>query len=96
MFRFSSYLQKHLRGHIDFDAFLLIAVIPRRKKDAVVLLAPKYETEYSDFALQNGKNYTYHSCLDNLLTAARKCGISRCKLWRCRKRYEHFKRSGRI
>jgi hypothetical protein len=30
------------------------------------------------------------------LTAARKCGISRCKLWRCRKRYEHFKRSGRI
>ena len=96
MFRLSSYLQKHLRGHIDFDAFVLIAVIPRRKKDAVVLLAPKYETEYSYFALQNGTNYTYHSCLDNLLTAARKCGISRCKLWRCRKRYEHFKRSGRI
>lgn len=96
MFRLSSYLQKHLRGHIDFDAFVLIAVIPRRKKDAVVLLAPKHETEYSYFALQNGKNYTYHSCLDNLLTAARKCGISRCKLWRCRKRYEHFKRSGRI
>ena len=96
MFRLSSYLQKHLRGHIDFDAFVLIAVIPRRKKDAVVLLAPKYETEYSYFALQNSKNYTYHSCLDNLLMAARKCGISRCKLWRCRKRYEHFKRSGRI
>ena len=96
MFRLSSYLQKHLRGHIDFDAFVLIAVIPRRKKDAVVLLAPKYETEFSYFALQNGKNYTYHSCLDNLLTAARKCGISRFKLWRCRKRYEHFKRSGRI
>ena len=96
MFRLSSYLQKHLRGHIDFDAFVLIAVIPRRKKDAVVLLAPKYETEYSYFALQNGKNYTYHSCLDNLLTAARKCGISRCKLWRCRKRYENFKRRGLI
>lgn len=96
MFRLSSYLQKHLRGHIDFDAFLLIAVIPRRKKDAVVLLAPKYETEYSYFSLQNGKNYTYHSCLDNLLTAARKCGISRFKLWRCRKRYERLKRSGRI
>ena len=96
MFRLSSYLQKHLRGHIDFGAFVLIAVIPRRKKDAVVLLAPKYETEYSYFALQNGKNYTYHSSLDNLLTAARKCGISRCKLWSCRKRYEHFKRSGRI
>ena len=96
MFRLSIYLQKHLRGHIDFDAFVLIAVIPRRKKDAVVLLAPKYETEYSYFALQNGKNYTYHSCLDNLLTAARKCGISRFKLWRCRKRYERLKRSGRI
>ena len=96
MFRLSSYLQKHLNGYIDFDAFVLIAVIPRKKKDAVVLLAPKYETEYSYFALQNGKNYTYHSSLDNLLTAARKCGISRCKLWRCRKRYEHFKRSGRI
>ena len=96
MFRLSNYLQKHLRGHIDFDAFVLITVIPRRKKDAVVLLAPKYETEYSYFALQNGMNYTYHSCLDNLLTAARKCGISRFKLWRCRKRYERFKRSGRI
>ena len=96
MFRLSSYLQKHLRGHIDFDAFVLIAVIPRRKKDAVVLLTPKYQTEYSYFALQNGKNYTYHSCLDNMLTAARKCGISRFKLWRCRKRYERFKRSGRL
>ena len=56
MFRLSHYLQKHLRGHIDFDAFVLIAVIPRKKKDAVVLLAPKYEIEYSYFALQNGKN----------------------------------------
>lgn len=58
MFRLSNYLQKHLRGHIDFDAFVLIAAIPRRKQDAVVLLAPKYETEYSYFALQNDKNYT--------------------------------------
>ncbi len=96
MFRLSNYLQKHLRGHIDFDAFVLIAVIPRRKKDAVVLLAPKYETEYSYFALQNGKNYMYYSCLDNLLPAARKCGISCFKLWRCRKRYEHFKKRGLI
>lgn len=96
MLRLSHYLQKHLRGHIDFDAFALIAVIPRRKKDAVVLLAPKHETEHAYFVLQNGRNCTYHSCLDNLLTAARKCGISRFKLWRCRKRCERIKRSGHI
>ena len=97
MFRLSSYLQKHLRGYIDFDAFVLIAIIPRRKKDTVVLLAPKYEREFCYFVLQNGKEFTYYSCLDNLLNAAReRCGISRFKLWHCRKRYERFKRSGRI
>ena len=96
MFHLSRYLQKHLRGHIDFDAFALLGIIPRRKKDAVVLLAPKYVTEYSYFVLQNGKDFTYHSGIDTLLTAARKCGISRFKLWRCRKHYERFKRSGHI
>ena len=96
MFRLSRYLQKHLRGYIDFEAFVLLAIIPRKNKDAVVLLAPKYEHEYSYFALQNGKESTYYSCLDNLLTAAHKCGISKFKLWRCRKRYERYKRSGRI
>lgn len=97
MFRLSSYLQKHLRGYIDFESFILIAVIPRKKKDAVVLLAPKYEDEYCYFALQHGRNNSYYSCLDNMLIAARKnYGISKFKLWRCRKRYERFKRSGLI
>ena len=97
MFRLSHYLQKHLRGYIDFDAFVLIAIIPRRKKPAVVLLAPKYEREYCYFALQYGRENSYHSCLDNMLKAARNnYGISKFKLWRCRKRYERFKRSGRL
>ena len=97
MFRLSSYLQKHLKGYIDFDAFVLLAIIPRKNKDAVALLAPKYEHEFCYFALQNGREYTYHSCLDTLLAAAhQRCGISKFKLWRCRKRYERFKRSGRI
>ena len=96
MFRLSNYLQKHLKGYIDFDAFVLLAIIPRKKKDAVVLLAPKYEHEYCYFAMQSGGNHTYHSCLDNMLDAASKIGISKFKLWRCRKRYERYKRSGRI
>ena len=97
MFRLSRYFQKHLKGYIDFETFVLIAVIPRKKKNAVILLAPRYIQPYSYFVLQSGKEFTHHSDINTLLTAARKYyGINKFKLWRCRKRYEHFKRSGRI
>lgn len=43
MFRIARYLDKHLRGHIDFGTFHLLAVIPRPGKDAVVLFVPKDE-----------------------------------------------------
>ena len=41
MFLFSSYLDRHLHGHIDFSSFYLLAIIPRKNKSAVILLAPR-------------------------------------------------------
>lgn len=97
MFRLSRYLQEHLKGHIDFEALVLIAVIPRKKKDAVILLAPRYKHEFAYFLLQCGKDFYHHSDIDTLLSAAHKgFGIGKFKLWRCRKRYERYQRSGRI
>ena len=97
MFRLSRYLQKHLKGHIDFESFVLIAVIPRKKKDAVILLAPRYKREYSYFLLQCGKDFYHYSDIDTILAATHRFfGIGKFKLWRCRKRYDRYQRRGRI
>lgn len=93
MFRMARYLEKHLRGHIDFGTFHLLAVIPRPGKDAVVLLVPKDEQKDKHFNLQCGTASLWHSSLDNMLTAAREYyGITAYQAWRCRRRYAALQR----
>lgn len=93
MFRMVRYLDKHLRGHIDFGTFHLIAVIPRFGKDAVVLLVPRDLRENNHFNLQCGTTSLWYSSLDNMLTAAREYyGITPYQAWRCRRRYAALQR----
>ena len=93
MFRMARYLDKHLRGHIDFGTFHLLAVIPRHGKDAVVLLVPKDERKDKHFNLQCGAISLWYSSLENMLTAAVEYyGITGYQTWRCRRRYTALRR----
>ena len=93
MFRMARYLDKHLRGHIDFGTFHLFAVIPRMGKDAVVLLIPKDERKDKHFNLQCGAASLWYSSLENMLTAAVEYyGITGYRAWRCRRRYAALQR----
>ena len=93
MFRLTRYLDKHLRGHIDFGTFHLLAVIPRFGKDAVVLLVPRDLRENNHFNLQCGTTSLWYSSLDNMLTAAREYyGITAYQAWRCSRRYAALQR----
>ena len=93
MFRLTRYLDKHLRGHIDFGTFHLLAVILRFGKDAVVLLVPRDLREDNHFNLQCGTTSLWYSSLDNMLTAAREYyGITAYQAWRCSRRYAALQR----
>lgn len=93
MFRMAQYLDKHLRGHIDFGTFHLLAVISRPGKEAVVLLVPKDERKDKYFNLQCGTTSLWYNSLDNMLTAAREYyGITPYQAWRCRRRYAALQR----
>jgi hypothetical protein len=93
MFRLTRYLDKHLRGHIDFGTFHLLAVILRFRKDAVVLLVPRDLREDNHFNLQCGTTSLWYSSLDNMLTAAREYyGITAYQAWRCSRRYAALQR----
>ena len=37
----AKYLDRNMHGAIDFDTFYLLAVIPRKGKNPIILLAPK-------------------------------------------------------
>jgi hypothetical protein len=93
MFRLTRYLDKHLRGHINFGTFHLLAVILRFRKDAVVLLVPRDLREDNHFNLQCGTTSLWYSSLDNMLTAAREYyGITAYQAWRCSRRYAALQR----
>jgi hypothetical protein len=93
MFRLTRYLDKHLRGHINFGTFHLLAVILRFRKDAVVLLVPRDLREDKHFNLQCGTTSLWYSSLDNMLTAAREYyGITAYQAWRCSRRYAALQR----
>ena len=93
MFQMARYLDKHLRGHIDFGTFHLLAVIPRAGKDAVALLVPKDERKDKHFNLQCGTTSLWYSSLDNMPTAAREYyGISGYQAWGCHRRYAALQR----
>lgn len=93
MFRMARYLDKHLRGHIDFETFHLLAVIPVPNKDAVVLLVPKDERKDKHFNLQCGSSSLWYSSLENMLTAAVEYyGITAYQAWKCRHRYDALQR----
>ena len=93
MFRMARYLDKYLRGHIDFGTFHLLAVIPRFGKSAVVLLVPKDERRDKHFNLQCDTTSLWYNSLVNMLTGAKEYyGITPYQAWRCRRRspYRRF------
>ena len=93
MFCFSRYLDRHLRGHVDFSSFYLLAIIPRKEKAAVLLLAPKDGKSRTYFNLQYGEYSMFYATLEDMLSAAQKvCGLTRYQLWQCRRRYRTIQR----
>ena len=93
MFRFSRYLDRHLYGHVDFSSFYLLAIIPRKKKPAVILLAPRDNQSRTYFNLQYGDFSLWYATLEEMLTAAQKvCDLTKYQLWRCRRRYRTIQR----
>lgn len=93
MFRIARYLDKHLRGHIDFGVFYLLAVITRYRKESVVLLVPRDLREEKHFNLQCGTTSLWYSSLENMLTAAKVYyGITAYQAWRCSRRYSALQR----
>ena len=93
MYRPDKYLDQHLEGHIDFRTFHLLAIVPRKRKPAVILLAPKSSTPHSYFNLQYGQHSMWYVSLEDMLSAARACcGLSRYQIWQCRRRYRSIQR----
>ena len=93
MFRFSCYLDRHLHGHVDFSSFHLLAIIPRKKKPAVILLAPKDGRNHTYFNLQYGEFSLWYGTLEDMLSAAKTvCGLTKYQLWQCRRRYRTIQR----
>lgn len=96
MLRTIRYLDKHLQGHIDFDTFHLLAVIPRGELPPVVMLVPRYANEPQNFNLQVGTKSLWFGSLDNMLTAAQEYyHISDIWLWCCRRRYTEQQKQAR-
>ncbi len=56
-----------LSGHIDFDTFCVLAVIKRKGKHNMTLLAPKNDSRDKYFNLQDGEQSLWYSSLENML-----------------------------
>ena len=87
------YLSRLLHGSIDFDTFHLLAVIPRKGKNSIILLAPRDTSKDKFFNLQYGEFSTWYCSIDQLLEAAdRYCKIGRYRCWLYRRRYFYLTR----
>lgn len=84
----AKYLDRNMHGAIDFDTFYLLAVIPRKGKNPIILLAQKNRIKDKYFNLRYGQYSEWYSSIDNLLSATVEyCGFSKFRCWRCRRRY---------
>ncbi len=63
-----------LSGHIDFDTFCVLAVIKRKGKRNITLLAPKNDSRDKYFNLQDGKQSLWYSSLENMLKVCHDLG----------------------
>ena len=94
MLHLTRYLDGHLRGHIDFETFHLLAIIPRSGKDAVVLLIPRDPRKDQYFNLRCGSTSLWYGSLEHMLIAAKEYyGITAFSAWRCRRQYNKLQRS---
>ena len=84
----AEYLDRNMHGAIDFDTFYLLAVIPRKGKNPIILLAPKNRIKDKYFNLRYGQYCEWYGSIDNLLNAAAEyCGLRKFRCWRYRRRY---------
>ena len=87
------FINRRFHGFVDFDTFYLLAAIPRRGKNAILLLAPKNRSKDKFFNLQYGEHSTWYCSIDQLLEAAdRYCKIGRYRQWLYRRRYFNLTR----
>ena len=63
-----------LSGHIDFDTFWMLAVIKRKSKRNITLLAPKNDSRDKYFNLQDGEQSLWYSSLENMLKVCHDLG----------------------
>ncbi len=63
-----------LSGQIDFDTFLVLAVIKRKGKRNITLLAPKNDSRDKYFNLQDGEQSLWYSSLENMLKVCHDLG----------------------
>lgn len=78
-----------LKANIDFSSFYIVDIIPQNKKDAVVLLAPISEGEYSYFNLQYRDKSHYYGTFESMLEACVHYKyVSKFKAKRIKKRYK--------
>lgn len=87
-------INRRFHGSVDFDTFYLLAIIPRKDKNAIMLLVPKDRSKDKFFNLRYGNYSTWYCSIDHLLDAAREyCKLGRFRCWLYRRRY--FKLTGR-
>lgn len=65
-----------LSGHIDFDTFWVLAVIKRKGKHSIILLAPKNIHRDIYFNLQNGEQSLWYTSLENMLKVCTEHGYT--------------------
>lgn len=83
-----SFINRHFHGSVDLDTFYLLAIIPRKGKNAIMMLVPKDRSKDKFFNLRYGNYSTWYCGIDHLLDAAREyCKVSRFRCWLYRRRY---------
>lgn len=91
--KFPNRLTKCLNYQLDFSTYFILEVIPRRKKNTVILIAPKFVKGYTYFGMllnNNGGHWypNYEQMLDAAVRLGYISGLKRILIrHRCKRIY---------